>query len=615
MMRQMRQNTKIIMLVTALAFVALMVFEWGMDMSGQTAGGDLGRVGSTTVTPQMYQQVQSNIRDQVQRSQEDPISAAQQREIDELAWNQVVNQILIQMELENRGIRVTDDEIRQAARFSPLPEFREDPQFQDEQGQFDFELYQQFLAQQAQMNPMLMQELERYYRETIPREKLLRQVTAGIYVSDRELWREFRDRNERVDVEFVSLSPEGLVSDADISVSDDQIRDYYRQNEDDFRVPASADVRYTYLDQAPTAADSVASRDVAESIRQEIVDGAPFEELAQLESVDRASAEQGGRMEPFSEGEIDPAVEEVAFSLPIGELSEPIRGDNGYHIIEVLSREDGVVEARQILIPFERSTESELELLTMADSLEALGRNMTVEQAAAEMGLPVMEGELTEDFAVLPSVGVAIEGEEWVFEDREGVGAVSPVFESEDAFYMLEILSVSPARTLALDEVRDEIAATLRASMRVERAMEIARDYMGELRDGRITLEELAEREGRSLSQTGMFSRMENVSGLGQANAAVGAAFGTSPGEFAGPVRRGDQVLIMRVLDREEASREAWEAQKDLQRAQMTQQMRQQRLQLWLEGLRETVRIVDARAEFYRQAEEAADGPQIPMFF
>ncbi|TVP55044.1 MAG: hypothetical protein EA351_11760 [Gemmatimonadales bacterium] len=615
MMRQMRQNTKIIMLVTALAFVALMVFEWGMDMSGQTAGGDLGRVGSTTVTPQMYQQVQSNIRDQVQRAQEDPISPAQQREIDDLAWNQVVNQILIQMELENRGIRVTDDEIRQAARFSPLPEFREDPQFQDEDGRFDFQLYEQFIAQQMQMNPMLRQELVRYYQETIPREKLLRQVTAGIYVSDRELWRDFRDRNERVDVQFIALSPQNLVADDDVTVTDDEIQQYYRQNEESFRVPASADVRYTYLDQAPTAADSIASREVAESIRQEILDGAPFAELAQLESVDRTSAQQGGEMEPFSEGEQDPAIEEVAFTIPIGELSEPIRGEQGYHIIEVLSREDGQVRARQILIPFERSTDSEIELLTMADSLEALGRNLTVQQAAAEMDLPVMEGEITEDFAVLAGVGVAVEGEEWVFEDREGVGAVSPVFETEDAFYMLEILSESPARTLSLDEVRDEIRETLRSSKKAERTLEIARGYVSEIRDGSVTLEELAEREGFSLNQTGMFSRMENVSGLGQANAAVGAAFGSSVGEIAGPVRRGDQVLVMQVLDREEASREAWEAQKDLQRAQLTAQMRQQRLQLWLEGLRETVRIVDARSEFYRQVEEASDGPQIPMFF
>ena len=36
MMRQMRENTQWIMLVTAVAFVGLMVFQWGMDITGRS---------------------------------------------------------------------------------------------------------------------------------------------------------------------------------------------------------------------------------------------------------------------------------------------------------------------------------------------------------------------------------------------------------------------------------------------------------------------------------------------------------------------------------------------------------------------------------------------------
>lgn len=615
MMRQMRQNTKIIMLVTALAFVALMVFEWGMDMSGQSAGGDMGRVGGTTVSAQYYQQVRRNIYDQVQGSQEDPVSPAQDREIDEMAWDQVVNQILIQEELENRGIQVSNEEIRQAAQFSPPPDFRNAPEFQNEEGQFDLELYRQYLSQAATSDPLLMEELERYYRESIPREKLLRQVTAGIYVTDRELWREFRDRNERVDVRFVSLDPESRVPDGDVEVTDGEVRDFYDENEEQFAVPARAEVRYTYLDQTPTEADSIASRERAVSIREEILAGAPFEELAELESADAATAREGGVMEPFEEGEQDPAIEEAAFSLPIGELSEPIRTSTGYHLLEVLSREEGVVEARQILVPFERTSDSEIELLTRADSLEALGENLTVAEAANEMGLSVMEGEITEELASLPGVGNALEGRDWIFDEREGVGAVSPVFETDDAFYMLEILDESPARILSLDEVRSEVEAELRVGRKVERTLEEARDMVSELRSSQLTLEDLADREGLALNEPDPFTRMDNVPGLGQANGAIGTAFGTPVGEISAPVRQNDRVIVLEVQDREEASREAWEAQKEIQRQQMTQQMRQQRLQLWLEGLRETTRIIDARAEFFRAAEEAGDQPGIPMFF
>jgi len=54
MMRQMREATKPIMLFTAIAFVALMVFQWGMDITGQSGGG-LGEIGSVNGQAGMYE--------------------------------------------------------------------------------------------------------------------------------------------------------------------------------------------------------------------------------------------------------------------------------------------------------------------------------------------------------------------------------------------------------------------------------------------------------------------------------------------------------------------------------------------------------------------------------
>ena len=86
MMRQMRENTKWIMLVTALAFVALMVFEWGMDMSGQSAGtvGEIGRVNGSPIYYETYQATYRNLYDQVQNGQGDlPVTSQQVKEIEE----------------------------------------------------------------------------------------------------------------------------------------------------------------------------------------------------------------------------------------------------------------------------------------------------------------------------------------------------------------------------------------------------------------------------------------------------------------------------------------------------------------------------------------------------
>jgi len=613
MMRQMRQNTKIIMLVTALAFVALMVFEWGMDMSGQSGGGDLGRVGSTTVTVAQWQAARSQIFDQVQRSQGEPVSSAQSREIDDMAWDEVVNQILIRHELERRGIRVSDEEIRQAARFSPPPELRQDPSFQTD-GQFDPARYQAFL-QQASADPAFLQQLEQYYREVIPRSKLLRQVTSGIFVSDALLWRDFRDQNERVEVEFVAFDARQWIADAQAEVSAREIEEYYRANRGDFEVPATARVRYTFISTAATAADSAAALERAESVREEILGGASFSEIARIESDDLMSARQGGALGRFTRGQMVGPFEEAVFALPVGEVSEPVQTEFGWHLIEVLDREEDEVEARHILFSYEPSGDRELALLSQADSLEALGRNMALSDAAAAFGLDVLEGEITSEFANLPPIGSVGEGQDWIFEDQEGPGAVSPVFETSRGFYMLEILSEDPARTLTLDEVRPEVEAFLRMQRKTELAREHAAGLAEDVRRGSVTMEALAEREGAEFHSPDAFARVGSVPGMGSANAAIGAAFGTPVGEIGGPVAVGSRVFLIRVLEREEADRETFELLKEILRAQLTSQLRQQRLELWLDGLRETTRIVDRRAEYFRAAEQAADGPQIPLFF
>lgn len=617
LMRQMRQNTKIIMLLTAIAFVALMVFQWGMDASGRSATGNLGRVGGSSVSVLEWQNAYRGLYDQISQSQSQPISSQQNREIEDMAWDQVVNQILIQRELSRRGIRVTDDEVRQAARLSPPPEFQFDPAFQNEQGQFDLALYQRFLTQAGQ-DPLFLQRLELYYRDLIPRNKLVRQVTSGIFIPDGELWEQWRERNEEASVTFVSVSPDDRVSDDRVTVTDEEIERYYRENPEQFEVPARAQVLYAYIDKSPTVADSAEALAYAEGIRQEILGGADFAEVATRESIDEGSALQGGSLGQFGRGMMVPRFDSLAFVLPVGEISAPLETDFGYHIVEVLSRDEDteVVEARHILLPIAATDAAEVRLLTRADSLETLAQSRPLREAATAFGLTVREAEIAEDFATLPGVGVVSEGQDWVFVDDEGAGVVSPVFETDQAFYIVELVDESPAGSLSLDQVAQEIREDLQAERKLALTIEEANGWAAELRSGSATMEGLAERLGTELRTEGPFTRQEFVPGLGQSSPAIGAAFGSRLGEVAEPVVALGQVVVLRVDDRSEADRESWEAQKETQRTQVTASIQQARLDQWLEGLRTTVNILDNRAAYFEAAEEqAAQGLQTPMFF
>ncbi len=76
----------------------------------------------------------------------------------------------------------------------------------------------------------------------------------------------------------------------------------------------------------------------AKDIREKIVKGADFAALAKADSDDAGSGANGGDLGSFGHGRMVKEFDQAAFSLPIGQISEPIRSQFGYHIIEVESR-------------------------------------------------------------------------------------------------------------------------------------------------------------------------------------------------------------------------------------------------------------------------------------
>jgi len=608
MMRQMRENTKWIMLVTAVAFVALMVFEWGMDITGRTSGGlgELGRVNGDPVTYDMYQAAYRNLYDQVSQAQEDPITSAQNREIEDAAWNEVVNQVLIQQELDRRGIRVADQEVRDAARFSPPPELMQDPLFQTE-GQFDIQRYQEFLANAA--DDLFLLQLEAYYREVIPQSKLMRQVTAGIYFSDAELWEAYRENNEEVRLRFLSLNPSLRIPDEDVSVNEGEIQRYYREHEEDFQVPAQAELRYVALTKLPLSEDTVAARNRAQEIRREILEGADFAEVAGRESADDVSAAEGGDLGTIGRGQMVPAFDSVAFSIPVSQISEPVQTQFGFHLIQVQGRQADSAQVRHILVPIERTNESELRLLTLADTLEVLGEVRTLDEAAAEVGLPVQTQQLTELFPFLPGVGQISDGLLWVFEEGSP-GEVSPVFEDRTAFYMMELMSVTPAGTQSLEEASPNIRRILLVEKKAAMAREEAREMAARAREAG-TLEVLDNGDDLLVREAGPGTRNDFFEGLGVQNKAVGQAFGLEEGEIGDPISWNNNVYLVQTLEKIPADSAAFEEQKENQRAQLSFQVQQQRLQQWIQGLRDAADIVDRREEVF-SANQAAQAAQPP---
>jgi foldase protein PrsA len=111
-----------------------------------------------------------------------------------------------------------------------------------------------------------------------------------------------------------------------VKVSDADISAYYNQHKGDYQQTESREVRHIL----------VKKKALAERIYNELKDGADFAKLASKYSQDEGTKDQGGKYTAYK-GQSVPPFDKFVFAARTGELSQPIKTEFGWHVIEVLS--------------------------------------------------------------------------------------------------------------------------------------------------------------------------------------------------------------------------------------------------------------------------------------
>lgn len=594
-MRKMRGSAKWMMLILSVAFIGWMVFDW-VESRGGNLGSEInpvvGEVGGQEIR---YSDWNVYLQNQLQsaRQQRGSLTEEDVRVVREEAWNDLVSQALLRSELQRLDIRVSDDEIRQAFLTQPPPEFLTHPAFQTE-GRFDIQKYQQFFANPSTDETMLLQ-IENYYRTILPRMKLQSVIQEGIYVSEEEAWRFFRDTNETVRVRFLTVDPAATVPDSLVTVSASEVRDYYDENEEDFARPATARVNMVSLTLRPTTSDTAAARSRADSLRQRVLDGEDFADVARAESADPVSAERGGDVGRLTRDNLDASLADAAFSLEVGDVSEPVQSPFGYHLLRVDDRSADTVSLRQIYVPISPSAATEDSVFRLIDELEELAFRSDLLTAADSLGLEVRQDVTLADGAdFVQGAGALGVAPEWALDEEVELGELSPFFENASGFHFFELLGRQDAGAVPLQDVE----LTIRERLSSERRETVARELVQQAIDGLAPgaeLEVLAERFGSGVQEAGPFKRGDSVPGLGQGTEAVGEAFGLPIGTMSAAVDAGTAVAVLQVVERLEADRGEFDGAREAILQQLTFERQQDYVQRWLAALQAETEVRDLR--------------------
>jgi len=113
-----------------------------------------------------------------------------------------------------------------------------------------------------------------------------------------------------------------------INVTDKEIQEYFTANKELYDVEEQVKASHILVD----------TEEKAQEIRQKLEAGGDFAELAKTNSQDTTNKDQGGDLGTISRGQMVEEFEEAAFSLPVGEISQPVKTEYGYHIIKVTEK-------------------------------------------------------------------------------------------------------------------------------------------------------------------------------------------------------------------------------------------------------------------------------------
>lgn len=479
--------------------------------------------------------------------------------------NQLVEEFALQQYIEDKRYRIGDQDLNQI--IWDMEIFHTD-------GRFDSEIYQAQLRSVGYNSEALKLEVQRSrvleqfqngIRDTafvIPvkqrryaslgsQTRKIRSLTHrvdrdSIEIGDAEIEAHYQRNSaryrtpEQVRIDFIELNLDGIKES--IEVDESLVRARYQETLDVYSSAESRGASHILI-KVEDETESESARARIDTLRERIVNGESFAEIARQHSQDTASAEDGGDLGEIERGVMVQAFENALFALEVDELSEPVQTAYGWHLIqlnEILGGEVQPFTEVQAQLEDEIRTEiAESQIYDLVENLSNLAYEQpdSLEPAADQLGLEVETSDWFERGA-----GTGIASDLRVRNQAFSDGVLVEKLNSEaielgpDRVAFIRLNERQEPETRPLDDVRNQIRQELVDQRARELGEETGAAALAELENGK-TLNDLALEWNSPVVDHGFVERRQS-----DIDAALLSTAFTMPRPEQGPVYEGQPM-------------------------------------------------------------------------
>ncbi len=536
-MNKMRENTSTILWILVLSFGLIWVLQDAgtFESLGNRAARTVAEVDGQDLEYTDYvKRVEQYLQFYQNQTGESP--SPQMTELyRKQAFDDMVNSVLLEREMERLGITVSDSEIYDMI-FGPHPDPWILQNFGDGKGGIDYARLQSFIE-----SPDWPQ-VEEFLRNKRKQEKLQRLLASTIRVSDQDVIEEYIKRNKKVDARYVALRYAD-VPDEEVTVTERELRRYYNQHREEFKQPRTYTIVYASLPKIPSKQDTLDVIQELEGLK---------ETFARAEN-DSLFLAQYGSEKPFSNAyfrydELDGDLASAIFADPTpGRIVGPIIVRNEGHLIKILDvrpSKDISVHARHILLgtpsddPATKAKNRKLALelkrrIERGEDFAELAREYSKDPGSASLGGDLGwfgKGQMVKPF------------EDAAF--RAPVGKVVGPVETRFGYHLIQVLEKSDKEVKIADFVR-----TIRPSVSTINDIASKVEDLQYFASEGADFKEEAQRLGLQVEEVTVQEGQEFIPGLGSSQKILDFLKRAKEGSISDVIELNDRFVVVQLQE------------------------------------------------------------------
>lgn len=585
MLRKLRRVTKAVIWIVAFTFIAALAFSFGVQVFPYILG-----ISKTTVAVVNGEEIKfSEFRKVYGRFLESRGrgNASQNRFLRQQVLDQLIGRKLLIQAAKRAGLHVSPSLVWKE--IAKMPAFQEN-------GKPSKKLIRNFIK----TDPMRWKELWREIEENLLIRSFIDYCKTTTLVPWDEIRALYKKENSKFTVEYGWWKRADF--EKDINPTDDELRDFYSKNKDDytetnvakiavvqafisdfkrglpkpkkheifafylthlsdFKHPAMAKARHILIKVSENAPEEEVNKaeEKAYQILERALKGEDFAKLAQEYSEDEATAKKGGDLGWFEKGRMVPEFDNVVFdpTFEVGTVWEyPVKTRYGFHIIKLEGRKKpGFKPLKEVektiveKIKTEKARQVARQVIERALRVALVTRSLR-KASKIDSRLKYLESDPFQKGRYIPKVGYIREISEKAFEMKPGQIA-GPVYQKNRAYYIFKLIKIYDEYVKPFEQVRGSVLASYKKRKALDAALQQAEKAYNMILKG-ASFKAAVKRAKGLYGMAKDIKWGDSVKEMGVVQEFYATLLSLTRNEVSKPVESDNGVFIARIISKEE---------------------------------------------------------------